>query len=142
LGQYDELQNLAQQNGGSLTTARVRRWLLKQPDILTEMGIKPEEMLSVPGGMGAKYHIDHILPDTKCGMSHPINYFVMPASDNISFGGVINAAKLKYVGVWVAWAVLYYHGVLFAQKAGAGPLADELLLQLAPVATGGNSLLQ
>lgn len=71
------------------------------------------------------------MPDTKGGMSHPINYYVMPATDNISFGGGINGAKLGYVGVRVAWAVLYFHAVLYAQKAGAHLLADELLLQFA-----------
>jgi hypothetical protein len=142
LGQCDELLDLAQQHGGILTTAQVRSWLIKHPETLEQMGIKPEDLLSGPDGQRAKFHINHILPRTKCGMNHPINYHVMPASDNMSFGGVISVAKLKYVGPWVAWAVLYFHTVLFAQEAGAGQLADELLLQFAPVATGGNSLLQ
>jgi hypothetical protein len=94
----------------------------------------------------AEYHIDHILPLAKDGKNHPINYYIMPKSDNLSFGGGFSAAKLAYVGAWAGWAVLYFHIVLLAQEAGAGPalwLADELLLlQFAPVAAGGNSLLQ
>jgi hypothetical protein len=93
------------------------------------MGIKPEDLRSGPNRERAKYHIDHILPDTKCGASHPINYYVMPASDNMSFGGAISAAKLAYVGVWVALEVLRFHRVLFAQEAGASLLAAGLLLQ-------------
>lgn len=95
LGNKQELVALANQRKG-MTTTTARRILSENPQMLEGMGLTAATFT-------ASYSIDHIVPRSKGGVNHPLNYCVMKKTVNNKFGNRVSLAKLELVGFYSAW---------------------------------------
>lgn len=113
LGIYPPLKERAdQQESGTFKTGDAWTWLFEAPqaqilaDIKRELKVDPditrEELCK-------RFHIDHVLPNSKGGLNHPCNYYIMDSSTNESFGGRQSLPKCQHVGIGVTCAVLWFH---------------------------------
>lgn len=109
-----------------MSTAEVRKWLTDHPDVLHELGLKASD---IKVGSG-KFHIDHVQPHCKGGLDHPMNYIIMEARANLSFGGGLSLEKCIYVGPATMLAVIMFHA---AKLPSAGFNLQAVQLTLAPV---------
>jgi hypothetical protein len=103
----------------------VRNWLMQHPGVLAAWGLKPSDLEKGKGD----YQLDHILPDSKGGCSHPMNYMIIPASLNQSFSGYITLRKWRYVGPATLLAVIVFHAARLPSAS-----VDVQSLQLAMAA--------
>jgi len=106
---------------GGITTRQVRAWLKANPQYI------PEHLL------GIEFHVDHIVGDGIGGHSWPLNFFLMPKTDNLWFGGWLTLDKRRYVGM-PAWTAATTFTMWCAQKSRAtlpfgtfDPVTDKFL---------------
>jgi len=71
---------------GGMSTTAVRKWYLKNTEFIPEW-LRDKE-----------WTVDHIISDHIGGYPYPYNYFLMPKSDNSSFGKWATKQKECYVG--------------------------------------------
>jgi len=96
LGNQQKLVDLANKRKG-MSTATATRILTENPQMLEGMGLTATTFR-------AGYNIDHIVPRSRGGANHPLNYCVMKKTVNNSFGDRVSLAKLELVGFYSAWS--------------------------------------
>lgn len=106
---------------GGITTRQVRAWLKANPQFI------PDHLRSI------EFHVDHIVGDGIGGQNWPLNYFLMPKTANLWFGGWLTLQKRQYVGM-PAWTSATNFTMWCAQKSRAtlpfgtfDPVADKFL---------------
>lgn len=106
---------------GGMTTRQVRAWL----KINTQY---------IPAHLQhCDFHVDHIVGDGIGGQNWPLNYFLMPKTANLYFGGWLTIEKRQYVGM-PAWTAATNFTTWCSQKSRAtlpfgsfDPVSDKFL---------------